>query len=71
MELLKTSQMQIRKDGIEALTKALGPVGMAYFLQQFDTGCGDYTRDREKWLKGRTVQEIVEEIKKHRGGTSG
>jgi len=34
----------------KALAKSLGPVGMVRFLQQFDTGCGDYTREREKWL---------------------
>lgn len=34
---------QIRSKGIRALVEALGPVGMARFLQQFDTGSGDYT----------------------------
>jgi len=72
MELRKTSPVQIRNRGLEALAKALGPVGMAYFLQQFDTGSGgDYTRDREQWLKGITVQDAVEEIKKQRGEAGG
>jgi len=31
----------LRKLGLEALTKALGPVGMARFLQQFETGMGN------------------------------
>ena len=38
----------IRKLGIDALTKELGPVGMAYFIQQYDRGEGDYTSEREK-----------------------
>jgi len=71
MELRKTSPVQIRNRGLEALAKALGPVGMAYFLQQFDTGSGDYTRDREQWLEHITVQDAVEEIKKQRGETGG
>lgn len=34
---------QIRKAGIDALFKTLGPIGMIRFLQQFDQGKGDYT----------------------------
>ena len=30
----------IRKAGIEALTKELGPLGMALFLRQYDSGYG-------------------------------
>ena len=62
----RTTPAQIRKQGIEALVKALGPVGMVRFLQQFDMGSGNYTRDREKWLKGLRVHDAVEEIKKRR-----
>jgi uncharacterized protein YciU (UPF0263 family) len=57
---------QIREIGLEALTKALGPVGMARFLQQFERGTGDYIRNREKWLKGITLQSILKEIKRKR-----
>jgi len=66
MEVPKATPAQIRERGIGALSKALGPVGMARFLQQFDMGSGDYTRDREKWLEGLTVHDVVEEIKSHR-----
>ncbi|MCR4392070.1 MAG: hypothetical protein NUV94_04655 [Candidatus Acetothermia bacterium] len=59
----KATPAQIREQGIEALAKALGPIGMVRFLQQFETGSGDYTRDREEWLKGLTVHDVVEEIK--------
>jgi hypothetical protein len=44
------SYNQVRKVGIESLAQALGPVGMARFLQQFDMGSGDYTKERHKWL---------------------
>ena len=66
MAFPKTTPAQIRERGIEALAKALGPVGMARFLQQFDVGSGDYTRDREEWLKGLTVDQVVKEIKGRR-----
>ena len=62
----KTTPAQIRERGIEALVKALGPVGMVRFLQQFEMGRGDYTRDREEWLKGLTVDQVVGEIKRRR-----
>ena len=56
---------QIRKQGIDALAEALGPVDMARFLQSFDLGRGDYTKEREKWLD-QGLEEIVVEIKKRR-----
>ena len=36
----------IRKGGLEALAKALGPIGMVRFLQQYEGGIGDYTKER-------------------------
>ena len=41
---------EIRRQGIEALTRALGLVGMIRFLQPFDLGTGDYSRERHGWL---------------------
>lgn len=57
---------ELRIKGIRALTEALGPVSMARFLQQFDSGSGDYTRDRDAWQKAITVEKAVEDIKKLR-----
>jgi hypothetical protein len=56
----------IRKAGLEAVAKKLGPVGMVRFLQQFEIGFGDYTKERSQWLKDMNIQEIVKEIKKRR-----
>ena len=36
---------------------ALGPVGVIRFLQQFETGHGDYTRDRFQWLGNPSVDD--------------
>ena len=55
---------QIRRRGIEILAKNLGPVDMIRFLQQFDLGTGDYSKDRHAWLDGLTVEEIAEGAKK-------
>jgi hypothetical protein len=51
---------------LEALAKALGPVGMVRFLQQFESGLGDYTKERELWLKDMDTKTIVKEIKDRR-----
>ncbi len=56
----------IRKVGLEAVAKKLGPVGMVRFLQQFEAGYGDYTKERRQWLKDMNIHEIITEIKKKR-----
>ncbi len=38
--------MQIRSIGFEALKEALGTVGTVRFLQQYDLGYGDYTKEK-------------------------
>lgn len=55
---------ELRRVGLEALVKALGPVGMARFLQQFDFGCGDYTVERHAILGSPTVDELVDEVER-------
>lgn len=56
---------EIRKLGIDALAEALGPVDMVRFLQSFDLGSGDYTKQRAKWLN-QSLEEIVGEITRRR-----
>jgi len=63
---------QIRIEGLKALERHLGPEGMIRFLQQFETGRGDYTKERHKWLKEISVETLAEKIVKQRtrkGGT--
>jgi len=50
------------KQGIAALTKELGPVGMAYFIQQYDRVEGDYTAEREKLLSGYTMGDAERDL---------
>ncbi|GHU59299.1 hypothetical protein FACS189444_4350 [Spirochaetia bacterium] len=52
----------IRKLGIEALTEKLGPIGMIEFMRQYDSGYGDYTKDRHMWLDNLTIDDICNEI---------
>lgn len=50
---MNTAQMsleEIRQRGVEALARELGPEGMIRFLQQFESGKGDYSTERHQWL---------------------
>lgn len=38
---------EVRRLGTEALVKALGPIGMARYLEEYDNGGqGDYTKEK-------------------------
>jgi len=52
----------IRERGIDALTKELGAVGTAYFLQQYGRGVGDYTTERGKLLADSTMESLIGEL---------
>ena len=41
------SLLEIRMIGMQALRDALGPVGMVRFIQQYETGYGDYTKEKQ------------------------
>ena len=57
---------QIRIAGMEALARELGVVGMVRFLQQFETGHGDYSKDRHEWLDNQDLDTIVKRIQERR-----
>jgi hypothetical protein len=62
-EVLTKDVNSVRRLGIDALTEKLGPVGMLEFMRQFDSGFGDYSKDRHSWLGDLTIEEISGEIK--------
>ena len=54
---------KIKKTGMEVLFQHLGAVGMVRFLQEYQTGWGDYTRDRATWLnQEEDVRSLAERI---------
>jgi hypothetical protein len=63
MNIQAMSFNEIRRTGIEALTEKLGTVGMVRFLQQNETGYGDYTKDREEILGNPSLEEIYNSMK--------
>ena len=61
------SLVELQNKGCQILEEHLGIVGMLKFLQLFDVGYGDYTKEREKFLGTPTIDEIkaeIEQIKK-------
>ena len=66
LDVTKLTQAEIRRLGIQALTKALGPAGMARFMQQLEIGSGDYTRDKDQILGNPTIDEIFARIEERR-----
>ena len=63
MNIHAMSLNEIRKTGIEALTEKLGIVGMVRFLQQNETGYGDYTKEREELLGNPSLEELYNSTK--------
>jgi hypothetical protein len=53
---------EIRVLGFETLLRELGPVATIRFMQQYESGRGNYTRDRHKWLTKKSVKEQAQEI---------
>jgi hypothetical protein len=53
---------QIQSEGYSALVDALGPEDAIRFIRSYDPGCGDYTKERKKYLKNKTVKQIGKEI---------
>lgn len=43
-----SSPIDVRNAGMKALQEALGPVGMVKFMQQYDMGYGDYTKEKQE-----------------------
>jgi len=54
---------EIRIKGWEALVKELGYAGATKFILQYETGAGDYTKERQKLLNGVSLENILAEIK--------
>jgi hypothetical protein len=49
---------EMRRKGLEALRHELGRAGLVRFLQQFETGCGNYAQERREWVDGLSLEEL-------------
>ncbi|MCI0331747.1 MAG: hypothetical protein L0228_00810 [Planctomycetes bacterium] len=49
---------EVRREGFAALEERLGRADMIRFLQQFETGNGDYSQQRHDWVDQTTLEDI-------------
>lgn len=49
---------EIAIKGFEALVEKLGPGGALQFIHQYETGRGDYTRERKHILRGVNLRKL-------------
>jgi hypothetical protein len=55
---------EITRRAIDLLAKEIGIVDTVRFLNQFTTGYGNYTEEREAFFKDLTLDEILATMKK-------
>ena len=63
MNVQMMTPQQIRAAGLAALSRELGLVGMIRFMQQFEMGKGDYSKDRHQWLDQYGVDDIAKMVR--------
>jgi hypothetical protein len=49
---------EVRQEGLLALRDRLGRADMLRFLQQFETGSGNYAEERQQWVDKIDLNEI-------------
>lgn len=62
---------EVTRQAIEVLARELGAADAARFVNQFSTGYGDYTAERDALFGQKTLEEIVAEIKAPTSGGNG
>jgi hypothetical protein len=53
-----TLNAELNQKAKAILIRELGPVDYARFLQQYEEGTGEYTRDRHQWLRQETSSAL-------------
>lgn len=54
---------ELYRKGFKALVDALGYDDAVRFIHLFDSGKGDYTKERHQWLDEKTLTDVLAEIK--------
>ncbi len=57
---------EITAVALKILCREIGVVNTVRFINQFTTGYGDYTRERQELFAGMTLDDMVSEIKHQR-----
>ncbi len=58
--------VEVNRKAFWVLYRELGVVDAVRFLRQFTTGFGEYAEEREVLFGGKSLAEIVDEIKRER-----
>jgi len=66
LTITPTSLAEITVSAIRLLCREMGVVNTARFMNQFTTGYGNYTEEREQLFGSMTMDEIVTEIERKR-----
>jgi hypothetical protein len=56
----------INKEAIDILCQQMGLVNTVRFVNQFSTGYGNYTEEREQLFANMTLDDVVSEIEEMR-----
>ena len=64
MPLNELTPAEVRRAGWDALREKLGPASALKFILDYDRGADNYTELRKKIFKGKTVKNIIQDMKK-------
>lgn len=56
--------IELQRKGFKALVDALGIVDAIRFIQQYDSGSGDYTKEHHLLLDHLTIDDILADIER-------
>lgn len=57
---------ELNQQATEIFVREMGIVDALRFLSQSSSGSGDYTKERQQWLGGLTLEQITLDIKAKR-----
>jgi len=66
MSAVIADPVELRARGFGVLVAQLGWVNAVRFIQQYERGMGDYTRERQELLPDWDARALLEEVEKHR-----
>ncbi len=62
LDVFTATPAEIRRAGLAAVARALGPVGLARFLDLYEGGRGDYTAERDTLVGTPTVDALFDTL---------
>ena len=63
MKIATRTTAQISHRATRILFEKMGVVDTIRFLNQFSIGQGDYTKDREEWLRNISLDDVISQMK--------